>query len=251
MIIMESVQNKGSTGQGKIIEITEQILSQYVREMGWTDADQFSLNLQDVYETVLYPDYNYSLDTTTDLGFIEDQKVLGQTIPKERVVLIDQEIAPPNKDARYTFTLGHEFGHSVLHSEKGRAFRCTPSSIFGKIEREHFEMEAKLFAGELIMPAGAVHHLFKKCYNPPGPFRYLGRRKYWFTAFGVSREIKINSYTQYCTTLAGPLTRYFSDVSKLSLGWRVHKLKLAHNLSRDDFWKDKTHIRTIMGDIMP
>ncbi|ONX65173.1 hypothetical protein A8F17_18990 [Burkholderia cenocepacia] len=59
----------------------------------------------------------------------------------------------PNEDApgRANFTIGHEFGHYVLHRTREEAFRCSQSATLG-VAAKAIEREADLFASYLLMP---------------------------------------------------------------------------------------------------
>ena len=85
-----------SYSRDEIKRLTFDIVQQHVREKGWSRLRQIKLDVQEIYESVLYPRYEYDVDTTCDLGFVGDMKVLGKTIPQERIVLVDRSIAPPN-----------------------------------------------------------------------------------------------------------------------------------------------------------
>ncbi|WP_454766114.1 ImmA/IrrE family metallo-endopeptidase [Cupriavidus campinensis] len=52
---------------------------------------------------------------------------------------------------RANFTIGHEFGHYVLHRSLEDAFRCSQSATLG-LEAKKIEREADLFASYLLMP---------------------------------------------------------------------------------------------------
>lgn len=154
--------------------------------MGWTKPDQAVLNLREMYETVLYPKYEYDLITNIDLGYVHDVKVLGKVIMEDKVILIDRSIAPPNHHPQFIFTMGHEFGHSVLHPGERETFRCTQPMIVSPNQNDYLEVQANAFSENLLMPDHLVQYRFLYCYRPTRPFVYIGRRDYWFTAEDVS-----------------------------------------------------------------
>ncbi|CAG9258083.1 conserved hypothetical protein [Burkholderia diffusa] len=71
-------------------------------------------------------------------------------LPKRKEWVI---LHAPNEDApgRANFTIGHEFGHYVLHRTREDAFRCSQSATLG-LEAKAIEREADLFASYLLMP---------------------------------------------------------------------------------------------------
>lgn len=71
-------------------------------------------------------------------------------LPKRKEWVI---LHAPNEDApgRANFTIGHEFGHYVLHRTREDAFRCSQSATLG-LAAKAIEREADLFASYLLMP---------------------------------------------------------------------------------------------------
>jgi hypothetical protein len=230
-----SSQQAPYIGKDQIRDLALEILEEYFHEKGWSSLDELSTDLQDIYENVLYPRYEFELVTREDLGCIGDEKVLGKVIPKKQAILIDKSIAPPNNDPRFTFTLGHEIGHSVLHRDYKNLFRCTGKVIFLHTDFDPLEFQANVFAEYIIMPDHLVLHRFAKCYGIQRPFVYSGPGEYWVTADDLPRRCQIRSYTHLCSKLAAPMTGFFSNISKQSLGLKMHKLGLVRNLTTEQF----------------
>lgn len=71
-------------------------------------------------------------------------------LPKRKEWVI---LHAPNEDVpgRTNFTIGHEFGHYVLHRTREEAFRCSQSATLG-LAAKAIEREADLFASYLLMP---------------------------------------------------------------------------------------------------
>jgi len=218
-----------------IISLAEDIIIEYVKEKGWNRVEDFKLDLQELYEYVIYPRYEYQLIQSEDLGYKENEKVLGKVISNDRVILIDRSISPPNFDARFTFTLGHEFGHGVLHPGSKEHFRCSSKDILGSAIIDEREVQANCFSEHLVMPNNLVLELIKLCYHPDKPFIYIGQGEYCFDVFGKNVLKKIGSYTEFCRMLAWPLTGFFSDISRLSLGLKIHKLGIISNRTQEKF----------------
>lgn len=161
-----------------IISLAERLVTEYVNEKGWQRVNEVRLDLQEIYETVLYPQFEYQLIQSIDLGYKDNAKVLGKVNNDDKVILIDRSISPPNDDPRFAFTLGHEFGHSVLHQEENEQFRCSSEDIFQHAANDTKEIQANLFAENLLMPKKYVLIFFQHCYNPNKPFTYMGRGDY-------------------------------------------------------------------------
>ncbi|PKK83707.1 MAG: hypothetical protein CVT49_07415 [candidate division Zixibacteria bacterium HGW-Zixibacteria-1] len=215
--------------------LTLDIIQEYIREMGWTKLEEVIIDLREVYETVIYPRFECQLITDINLGEFEDRKILGKFIGKDRVVLVDKSISPPARDARFTFTLGHEFGHAALHPGGNRLFRCSSREIFSSNKEKTMEIQANLFAENLIMPDRLVYQKYYLCYQTGRPFRYTGPGEYFIYAYGIDRKIKIYSYTDLCRILAGDLVMRFSNISKESLGLKLHKLGLIANCTMEKY----------------
>ena len=77
------------------------------------------------------------------------------------------------------------------------------------------------------MPSDIVIRQFIKCYSPSAPLRYSGPSTYWQEAFGHCKPRKIRSYGDFCKEVARPLCPVFFNISKESLGLRLHKLGLV------------------------
>lgn len=229
-----------------IIALTEQLVAEYIQEKRWNNPDDIRLDIQEMHELILYPASEYRLITSLELGYLEDEKVLGKTIPKEKTILIDSAIAPPNADPRYAFTFAHEYGHGILHSEQQELFRCSPKRIATSTHKDLHEIQANIFSEHLLMPDDLVKFKFQSCYKPSAPLRYFKRGEYWIEAFGVSRRVRIDSYTAYCEALAHPLRPYFSNVSITSLALKIHRLGLIQNYSGEAFFENPMGIKNIM-----
>ena len=234
--------------RGDIKALTKSLLKEHRDAMGWTKPDQVRFDLREIYETVLYPKYEYELITNMDLGFVDQLKVLGKVIMEDRVVLLDRSIAPPNQHPQFVFTMGHEFGHSILHQSERELFRCTSPMITRPTQDDILEIQANAFSENLLMPDGWVIYRFRQCYETERPFRYVGKGTYWFTQYGVSRKLSVSSYTDLCRLVGLPLCKYFSNTSKTSMSLKLHKLGLVQNLTREKWDQGATGVGCKLGD---
>lgn len=224
---------KWTSSANNIRDLAKRCLEQYMEEKGYYRLEDMLINIDEIYQNVIYPKYEFELLTNYDLGFITDtdEKILGKTIHKERVILIDKSIAPESRDPRYTFTLGHEMGHVELHPYIKQPFDCSSKSI--AMQTNLYEKQANIFSINLLMPENLVRHRFSQYYNPSKPINYIGEREYWFGRPGRNRKYYISSFQDYCKKYARPLTGYFSNISKESLGYRLYGLGLIQNATKE------------------
>ena len=94
---------------------THEILQIYRNEMGWKNLDDIIIDVDLIYEIAVYPENETNLNKGIDLGYLENEKILGKTIPSQNLILIDKVL--DKFDPRYPFTMAHEIGHSVLDRE--------------------------------------------------------------------------------------------------------------------------------------
>jgi Zn-dependent peptidase ImmA (M78 family) len=214
--------------------------------MGMKKLDDMVINLKDIYDCVIYPNYELSLITNLDLGDHQKQKVLGKTICDEKVILIDKSIAPETHDPRFIFTFGHEIGHGLLHNQKQPFFRCTNDSICN--EADLYEKQANEFAENLIMPHNLVKYRYQQYYDTNKPFRYIGATTYYLN----HKRCQINSLLHLCKEIAKPLTPYFSHISKESLGYSLIKLNLIQNETKETInnFKEYTQTTNLLGSVL-
>ncbi len=236
----------GPVTSQSIKALAAKLVTEHINEHGWRLLSDFCLDLNEIYESVLYPRYEYKVESNYDLGFRNGQKVLGKTIPKDRVVLIDKSLVKGGKDSRYPFTYGHEFGHAILHPEVP-LFRCVQQDIFAKRHSDKKEVQANLFSEHFLMPDGLVAAMLDRCYDLSSPIRYIGPREYWFEPYGARQIFRIKSYTHLCLAIAAPLCIRFANVSKTSLGLKIHKLRLILNSTNERFDLDRIKAPKIYG----
>lgn len=168
------MNNENELTKDNIISTATCCIKKYVDVMGWKKPEDVIINIDDIYKSVVYPEYEITLITDEDLGSVNEQKILGKTIIDERVILIDREIAQNQGkgDPRFTFTFGHEMGHGICHNQSNQLFRCTNGSIHNN--QDPYETQANYFAASLIMPSSFVGYRYTTHYNTNKPFRYIG-----------------------------------------------------------------------------
>jgi Zn-dependent peptidase ImmA (M78 family) len=250
---MKSKLAPSPLSKDQIIHLANGYVERYRDIKGWAHPGQMIIDIHDMYENIFYPDHEYKLITSVNLGFQGNNKVLGKTIStrKEKAVLIDSTISPPKADPRYVFTLGHEFGHSILHPKQKVSFKCSSDEVFIKPhpptdDAGIIEFQANCFAEHLLMPEQLVRLHFDNCFKPKGLFRYFRAGEYGFGNWGGYRKRHVGSYTEFCIELARPIRHYFSNVSVSSLALRLHKLNLVANFSNEQIFDESTLIAHVL-----
>ena len=182
-------------------------LRQYAIEKGWEHLDDMVIDAQDIYDTVIYPEYEINLSTNKDLGYADDGKILGMTIATENLILIDRSIAPGTNDSRYSFTLAHEIGHALLHNESDQHLSFTTEQ---SIYNEYYlnESNADCFAERLLVPHELLVLRFKQCYGACDEFFYTGPGTYRINQV----EACIESLSDFYLKLTEALSCYFPGI---------------------------------------
>jgi hypothetical protein len=92
-----------------------------------------------------------------DLG-----RISGLLDPGAQTIWIDRAEAA-RSDARRRFTIAHEIGHWILHTNNGREpakLHCRPADLR---RRDHREGEANMFASALLMPEPLLRPAAEDC----------------------------------------------------------------------------------------
>lgn len=102
---------------------------------------------------------------------VGEREYAGFLDPGARLVAVEET----HHEHRQRFSVAHEIGHFVLHvlpsPQAGRLFACTssdmeisstvPGSGGGRAQHQRQELEANLFASELLMPEPSVRAMYK------------------------------------------------------------------------------------------
>lgn len=210
----------------EIKEIAEKHFKEYVLANNYKKLDDVEINIDKLYESVIFPNHEIILYTDQRLGYDRDQKILGKTIIKEKTILLDKSL---NGDPRFAFTAGHEFGHGIIHKGNNFFFNCTESTIHNKYNLS--ELQANSFAVNLIMPDILVQNKFQMVYGITG-YNYVGEGDYSINY----QTFYFSSYQGLIYKLATQLTKYFANISKESMAYRLNELGLVRNLTNKDFF---------------
>jgi len=114
----------------------------------------------------LLPGFSYEVIDESEMGIDE-----ARTYPDKQLIYIRADIynAVTNGDRRAQFTLAHELGHLVMHSNLGKLRSYARNSQEHKIY-EDSEWQADTFAAEFLMP----YEFVKTCKNPQEIFDEFG-----------------------------------------------------------------------------
>lgn len=100
-----------------------------------------------------------------DFGFeriapMDGTLVLGRAEPDRRVIRVDESLV--NDDPRLRWTIAHELGHVMLHTEVSETMQA--HTTVELLESSPIEQQADRFAGAFLMPAKSiVSVLFNLC----------------------------------------------------------------------------------------
>jgi Zn-dependent peptidase ImmA (M78 family)/formiminotetrahydrofolate cyclodeaminase len=87
-------------------------------------------------------------------------QIAGQINKKDRVVVISSELNPEVRN----FTIAHELGHALLHSDMGTLHRDRP--LDGSLNNTDIkERQANYFAACFLMPAKIVRRIFTQVFG--------------------------------------------------------------------------------------
>jgi Zn-dependent peptidase ImmA (M78 family) len=167
------------------------------------------------------------------LGFADfgRRSVQGKCLFEDKKILIDST-AP---EGARRFSLAHEIGHAVLHRNV-RGSSCggppllnrTRSVQRGKVKDleariPQIELEADVFAAELLMPEKAVRRQFERIFSVDR--LWIGTR--------TSRPLNLKEFSESVASQKpsdgfSSLTEFF-DVSRQAMARRLRELRLVYD----------------------
>ena len=177
-----------------------------------------------------------------DLGFsMNNRKILGKFSIKPRVIFIDKIL---NNDIRFNFTVGHEYGHFVLHRKLDlskinyNVFEDTEVDLVTgekkfKTDRHWLEWQANFFSSAILMPRATFKWQLINIQEELDIHRNQG-------ILYVNKDAEsIRLYNQIVSKIAS-----FYHVSKSSAEYRLKSLSLLidHRL------KDVKHISEFLSE---
>ncbi len=227
----------------EIVRQADAIISKYESAVGRDSLMREGMRFRDLYESVVYPDYEIELVEGVDLGVDADgRKILGMYDVEANTAFIDACIGPNSSDPRRTFTLHHEvLGHGVLQgawlrkrfADEGRApFVVTTEHSLSPDTIRELERQANTFAARTSAPPWLLDVAVFECFRPTKPFIYPGPTQYWLEAYGISRPFQVESLHDLCRCIALPVRRRFDGLSTESLAYRIAESSWVHDRTR-------------------
>lgn len=198
------------------------------------------MRFRELYEQVIYPDYEIELVEDVDLAFDSaGKKVLGVYDVEGNTVMIDRSINEQSGDPRRTFTLHHEvLGHGVLQGswlrqerERFPNFLVSTEESIGSEVVSTLERQANRFAAITSAPPWLVDAALILTFRPTKPFVYLRPSQYWLDVRGTSRPYDVTSHANLCERLAFFIRDWFDGLSVQSLSYRVSTSRLVADRS--------------------
>ncbi len=98
-----------------------------------------------------------ALGLTLKEGIFNDPEVVGAYDKESKTIFV----AKNDPYTRKAFTIAHELGHFVLHSEKLQETFFRKDLIFVDKEQKPLEQEANIFAANILMPKGTLIRYLK------------------------------------------------------------------------------------------
>lgn len=236
--------NPAHTGQinappysrSEIIRTAEDLIRRYVAAVGREKILQYGMCFKDLYEHVVYPDFEIELIDGEAIGIGDaGGKNLGLFDVEGNTVFIDNSIGPHSGDPRRTFTLHHEvLGHGVLHGPWLRSdikrlrqapFFVTTEASLDPAVMNTLEQQANLLAAHTSAPAWLIEAAIILCFRPTKPFVYFEPCEYWLDVRGQNRRYHVGSFNELCRLVAFHIRGKFDGLSIESLSYRVRECR--------------------------
>ncbi|MSR60083.1 MAG: hypothetical protein EXS05_20995 [Planctomycetaceae bacterium] len=215
----------------QIIRKAEALTHRYAEELGI--GALLGMNIDIMYERVIYPDFGIVIHEDQDLGFdLHGSKILGEFDPISNTVYIDEELHPRNGDPRRTFTLSHEVGgHAILQGDWLRSelkrLKCNRRIVTTEqlldLETENvLERQANMFAAHMAAPTWLMNHWIERIFKiNRRQFRYIGPGQYCLDVRGHSHFHTVADYTDLCRRISFYLKPFFGGLSVEALTYRI------------------------------
>lgn len=124
---------------------SQRIAQSVIEELGITKPDQIELELIGICRGVM----------SHEVAFSGAEARLITSATKDNAIATINSRIP--EEGRKRFALAHELGHFELHREEATDWNCTDSDFIRLHKNEDSEVEANVFAAELLMPEKMFH----------------------------------------------------------------------------------------------
>ncbi len=188
------------------------------------DMDYYNVPVLEMLEHL-----GYDIDFRSD-GIYADSNILGGLIKRTKTIEVNAILE--NQPGRLHFTIAHEIGHIILHSE------MNDTSLNRKIKgcndenqqekKNPIEVQADKFAAHLLMPTSSVKKLFFKSHRRPVD---VSKRSLLEFIFPKSKKKKTFMLINKILSSGA-----FKNVSKMALINRLIGLRLLKGI---EFQKNK------------
>lgn len=229
--------------RGDITAAADRLIKRYIEFVGSNRVHRIGISFDEVYETVIYPEFEIELVEDRDLGFTEGgKKILGAFDVFANRAYIDASLSIGTGDPRRAWTCWHEVGgHGILHgrflrdsSDSAMADRrlVTTADSLGPGAIQTLERQANFFAANASAPKWLVQHMMVETFRLDRPFRYIGPGFYDFEVRGSYVKREASSFEEFCCIIARWIRHRFWGLSVQSLGFRVKESEFAVDCTR-------------------
>ena len=138
---------------------------------------------------------DYDLDFRND-GIYEDKNILGGLIFDDKRIEINETLI--KNEGRLNFTIAHEIGHIILHVpiyDNKSEILCRKDEGEYSDKKQPVEVQADMFAANLIMPDKLVKRAFFKSFKHPvnvskkSLIEFFIKRSAKSKAYNISRKV--------------------------------------------------------------
>lgn len=220
-----------------IISIAGDISDLYAQLNGDVHPDLFSIAFDQVFDSVIYPHYEILLDEESDLGFHQDEKVLGFYDAESNAISLDRLFKNNSEIMRWkrTFTGWHELGHAILHrswllTQKQKRISTSEQSLSYENEAR-LERQANLFAAHAAAPQWFLDFVLKSTFDLTRPIRYIGPTTYDLYPRGCQRRCRATNLYDLCMNIAYAIRHRFGELSIEALTYRIQESRWIDNVS--------------------
>lgn len=227
----------------QLLHKAHEIWLKFVRAVGPEYILNHGVDFDELYDSVVYPEYEIELVRNENLG-VDDEgtRILGKFLPKDNTALVDKKLFE-TEDPRRVFTQCHEvLGHGILHgpflrknAHKYARLYSTEKAVglaqstFDWKKFNTFEWQANTFAANVITPKNYIWCLCIKLFGMKHKINYIGPTKYCLYFNGKDSFVNVGSPYQLAWQIAKRMKGYFWGLSTESLSYSVLDIAIYTN----------------------
>ena len=209
-----------SLTRSEIIGAAGQLIQRYIEIRGCQYVDRVGIDFDDVYNTVIYPEYEIGLVEDEGLGFdCKENRILGRFDVASNTAYVDASLRIGTGDPRRAFTCWHEVGgHGVLQGAWLRdrlRLHSAPSSIITTdaaltpATESVLKRHANVFTVNAAASLWLVQREIVRVFNSSHPFRYCGPCRYGFEVHGRYLTHYVGDFDELCSWIACHIKKKF------------------------------------------